>query len=193
MQKSLSKAGALAFAAGLAVLAGCGGQKVIQSPIAKGAPDWVNKGSGAFKGSGVGVFYGVGQANNIQIRALKQNAADDRARAEIAKIMNTYVAVLNKDYMASASTGQQGVSSDEQMVSQTLKTFAKFTLNGATIVDHWVDQSDGSIFSLCKLDMKAIQETLNNAKELDAKVRDYVKANAEKAFDELSGEEAKGH
>lgn len=193
MQKSLNKVGALMLAAGVAVLAGCGGNKVINSPIAKNAPEWVNKGSGAFKDGGAGVFYGVGQFNGTKIRALATTKADDRARGEIAKIMNTYVAVLGKDYMASASTGVQGQSSDEQMVSQTLKTFAKFTLNGAVIIDHWQDPTDGSIFSLCKLDMKAVQETLNNAKELDAKVRDYVKANAEKAFDELQGEEAKGH
>ena len=79
----------------------------------------------------------------------------------------------------------------EQHVSQTLKSFAKFTLHGAIIIDHWKDPSDGTYFSLCKLDMNAVKKTLEDAKELDAKVRDYVKANAEKAFDELAAEEAK--
>jgi hypothetical protein len=32
---------------------------------------------------------------------------------------------------------------------------------------------------------------MGDAKELDSKVRDYVKANAEKAFDDLAAEEAK--
>jgi hypothetical protein len=42
-----------------------------------------------------------------------------------------------------------------------------------------------------KLDMAAVQDGLSESKELDGKVRDYVKANAEKAFDELNAEEAK--
>ena len=192
MQKSLAKLSAALFVGALVGLVGCS-SSVKPGPIANNAPEWTQKGSGAFKDAGQSIFYGVGIAQGIRNRALSVTAADDRARAEIAKIMNTYVAVLNKDYMASASTGVNGQSSDEQMVSQTLKTFAKFTLNGAIIVDHWVDPTDGSIFSLCKLDMKAVQDTLNNAKELDSKVRDYVKANAEKAFDELQAEEGKSH
>ncbi len=95
--------------------------------------------------------------------------------------------------MASTTAGDMSKSDEEQHVSQTLKSFAKFTLHGATVVDHWKDPSDGTMFSLCKLDMKAIEETLKDSKELDSKVRDYVKANAEKAFDELQGEESKPH
>jgi hypothetical protein len=191
--KSLSRIAALSFAAGLSLLAACGGNKPVASPIANNAPEWVNKGSGAFKDGGQGVFYGVGIADGIHRRALAVTTSDDRARAEIAKIMNTYVAVLNKDYMASVSANDPKASSEEQMVSQTLKSFAKFTLHGAIIIDHWTDPKDGTIFALCKLDMKAVEQSLNESKELDAKVRDYVKANAEKAFDELNAEESKGH
>jgi len=180
---------ALAFAAALA-LGACASQKA--SPIANNAPDWVNKGSGAFKDSGgKQVFYGVGIAQGIRNRALAVTAADDRGRAEIAKIMNSYVTTLTKDYMASVTAGDMTKSSEEQMVSSTMKNFAKFTLHGALPVDHWKDPSDGTLFALIKLDMAAVQQSLNDSKELDSKVRDYVKANAEKAFDELAAEEAK--
>jgi hypothetical protein len=162
------------------------------SPIAQNAPEWVNKGSGAFKDeAGKPVFYGVGIMQGVRNRALAVTGADDRGRAEIAKIMNSYVTVLTKDYMASVTAGDMSKSSEEQMVSQTMKNFAKFTLHGAMPVDHWKDPSDGTMFSLVKLDMGAIQDSLNQSKDLDSKVRDYVKANAEKAFDELNAEEAK--
>lgn len=188
MQKTLTKIAALAFAAGLTVLSGC---HSTVSPIAKNAPEWVNKGSGAFKDAGQSVFYGVGSDNLAKIRQMRQTNADTRACAEIAKTLNRYVAALNKDYMSSASAGTPGQSSDEQMTSQTLKTYAQFTLNGASVIDHWVDTTDGSIFSLCKLDMKSVADSLSNAKELNSKVKDYIKADAEKAFDDLSSEEAK--
>ena len=82
-------------------------------------------------------------------------------------------------------------SSEEQLVTQTMKNFAKFTLHGATPIDHWKDPSDGTMFSLVKLDMSSVKKSLDESKELDSKMRDYVKANAEKAFDELAAEEAK--
>ena len=182
----------LALALGFGVLlgaVGCGGS--VKGPVAEKAPDWVNKGNGAFKDGGQGAFYGVGIAQGIRNRALSVTAADDRARAEIAKTMNSFITVLQKDYMASTTAGAMDKSSEEQLVTQTLKNFAKFTLHGAVIIDHWKDPSDGTMFSLCKLDMAAVKKTLEDSKELDSKVRDYVKANAEKAFDELSAEEAK--
>jgi hypothetical protein len=169
----------LAAAAAL-TLAACS-HNASSSPIASNAPEWVNKGSGAFKDKDGG----------IRNRALAVTAADDRGRAEITKILNSYVTVLSKDYMASVTAGDMTKSSEEQMVSQTMKNFAQFTLHGATPVDHWKDPSDGTTFALIKLDMGAVQQSLNESKELDGKLRDYVKANADKAFDELSAEEAK--
>ena len=176
--------------AALAAAFGCAHHRA--SPIATNAPEWVNKGSGAMKDAqGSAVFYGVGIAQGIRNRALQVTAADDRGRAEIAKIMNSYVVVLTKDYMASVTAGDMSKSSEEQMVSQTMKNFAKFTLHGSMAVDHWKDPSDGTLFALVKLDMASVQKSLDESKELDSKVRDYVKANAEKAFDELAAEEAK--
>ena len=191
MYRNAAKLGSVVFAAALTVVMGCAGSQKA-SPIASNAPEWVNKGSGAFKdAAGGAVFYGVGIAQGIRNRALAVTASDDRGRAEIAKIMNSYVVVLTKDYMASITAGDMSKSSEEQMVSQTMKNFAKFTLHGAMPVDHWKDPTDGTLFALVKLDMAAVKKSLDESKELDAKVRDYVKANAEKAFDELAAEEAK--
>lgn len=97
------------------------------------------KGSGAFDDAETGkVFYGVGIASGINNKALARSAADDRARAEIAKTLEIYVAVLAKDYMASTTAGDMSVSTEEQHVEQALKTFSKTTLHGAIIVDRWM-------------------------------------------------------
>jgi hypothetical protein len=58
-------------------------------------------------------------------------------------------------------------------------------------VDNWKDPADGTVYSLAVLDMGAIADILSNKGELDAKLRDYVRANAAKAFDDLESEEAK--
>jgi len=190
MHKNFSKLAAAFGCAALLAAAGCGGRKV-SGPIAEKAPEWVNKGNGAFKDGGAGVFYGVGIAQGIRNRALSLTAADDRARAEIAKIMENYTSRLGKSYASSVTAGDMSKSSEEQAVTDTLKSFTKTTLHGVVIVDHWKDPSDGTMFALAKLDMAAVAKMMGDAKELDSKVRDYVKANAEKAFDDLSAEEAK--
>jgi len=193
---NLSKRSVLAvLLAASAFAAGCGGEKraapVSNGPIAAQAPEWVNKGSGAFAADKVQAFYGVGMVSGVQNRALSVQAADERARAAIAQTLDNYVAVLTKDYMASTTAGAMDKSSEEQHITVTLKGFTKFSLQGAVILDHWRDPSDGTMFSLAKLDMSAVKQTLADAKELDAQVRDFVRGNAEKAFDDLSAAEAK--
>ncbi|HOW89113.1 MAG TPA: hypothetical protein PL037_02435 [Elusimicrobiales bacterium] len=187
----------LLFCAGAGLLlAGCGGKKNIQPPpaaapsaaIAPAGPAWVNQGSGAFND---GNFYGVGLASGIKNRALAIDTADSRARAKIAEVFDTYIAKLSKDYMASTTAGDMKSSSEEQNVTTSLKSVTQRNLSGVTIVDHWLDPTDGSMFALAKMDVAAVKASLDKAQELDAKVRDFVRANADKAFQDLAAEEAK--
>ncbi|HUU39377.1 MAG TPA: LPP20 family lipoprotein [Desulfatiglandales bacterium] len=160
---------------------GCAGKK----PGVPAGPPWVYKGSGAFDVDKGKLFYGVGVASGIKNKALLISTADNRARAEIAKILETYVAVLAKDYMASTTAGDMSASAEEQHVEQALKTFTKTTLHGARIIDHWQDPADGSYYALCEMDLFAFKNALEEHKELDAKVRDYVRQNAEKLHGQL--------
>ena len=158
---------------------------------AASGPQWVMKGSGAFDVEKGKVFYGVGAASGIKNKALLRQTADNRARAEIAKTMEIYVASLSKDYMASTTAGDMETSSEEQHVETALKSFTKATLHGATIVDRWMDPADGTMYALCELDMFSFKEALDKYKELDKKVRDYVRENAEKMHGELEEMEDK--
>jgi hypothetical protein len=131
------------------------------------------------------VFYGVGAASGIKNAAMLRTTADNRARAEVAKVLESYVAVLSKDYMASTTAGDMSASSEEQHVEQALRSFSQTTLHGAEIVDHWKDPEDGSLYALCKLDLLAFKGALDDFEELDEKVRDYVRSNADKMHEEL--------
>jgi hypothetical protein len=176
----------------VAALIGCSEKKPDMSNqfLHASGPDWVNKGSGAFGGDRGKIFYGVGIASGIHNAPMRRSTADSRARAEIAKTLETYVAVLNKDYMASTTAGDMKVSSEEQHVQQALKTYSQMELSGAIIVDHWLD-SDGTEYSLAQLDMATFKDNLEKMKELNTQVREAVRANADKAFDDLSAEEEK--
>jgi hypothetical protein len=170
---------------GLALMVGCASKPKTSADSAAAGPEWVMKGSGAFDVEKGKVFYGVGVASGIKNKALLRQTADNRARAEIAKTLETYVASLTKDYMASTTAGDMSKSSEEQHVETALKTFTQTTLRGTTIVDRWVDPADGSMYALCELDLVSYTEALDDYQELDSKIRDYVRNNAEKLHDEL--------
>ena len=177
------------------MLIGCGGgRKEGDAPKNfKGVdyPEWVMKGSGAFGGEEGRVFYGVGSVSGIKNHALARSTADNRARAEIAKIFEVYSASLMKDYMASTTAGDMTASSEEQHVEQAIKTFSATTLSGVQVVDHWYHPVDGTVFSLARLDLQAFTDNLGKMKELNAKVRDYVRENAERVHMDLEKEEEK--
>jgi len=170
---------------GILLVAGCATSPKPSADPASMGPAWVMKGGGAFDVEKGKVFYGVGIASGIKNKALLRQTADNRARAEIAKTMETYVATLAKDYMASTTAGDMSKSSEEQHVETALKTFSKTTLHGATIVDRWMDPSDGSMYSLCELDLFSFKDALDKYKELDKQVQDYVRENAEKLHGEM--------
>jgi len=183
--------GMMALAAATALTA-CGGHSEVKNnagPTFAGGPDWVTKGTGAFGGEKGRVFYGVGLANGKN-PSLRRSTSDLRARTEIAKTLDTYVSSLNKAYQASTTAGDPNTSSDESHVSEAIKGFTQMQLSGAQIVDHWI-AADGTEFALAQLDLQGMKDNMDKMKELNAKVRDQVRANADKAFDELSSEEAK--
>jgi hypothetical protein len=173
----------------------CGGSKTSEGRLEPGGPvveypDWVNKGSGAFGGESQ-VFYGVGSASGIRNHSLLRNTADNRARAEIGRIFNTYSASLMKDYQSSTTAGDFSASSEQQLVEQAIKTFSAQELNGVQIVDHWIHPVSGEMFSLARLDLEGFMDKLTKAKELSAKVKEEVKRAAAKSFADLEAEEAK--
>jgi hypothetical protein len=167
----------------------CGGGEKPVAAAKSDQPEWVMKGSGAFGGEGSRVFYGVGLASNIKNIALLQNTSDNRARAEITKIFETYSASLMKDYMASTSDGDK--SSEEQNVEQAIKTFSAATLSGVQVVDRWKDKETGALYSLARLDLAAFQDSLGKMNALNQKAKEYIKQNAERVHADLEKEEAK--
>lgn len=174
-------------------LTGCFKKKPIG--MSTTAPDWIFKGSGAFDDAGDKVFYGVGAVTGIHNKPLAVTTADNRARAEITKIFETYSASLMKDYAASTTGGgavtEVSATTEEQHIEQAIKTFSAATLSGIMIIDHWENPSDGTYYSLARLDIKKFKNSLEEIKELNAAVRDYVRKNAERAFDDLAEEESK--
>ncbi|MGF1509639.1 MAG: LPP20 family lipoprotein [Myxococcota bacterium] len=180
-------------------LAGCGaqnqmnetteGQLTPHGPVVE-YPKWVNQGSGAFSDD-QRVFYGVGSATGIRNDSLARSTADNRARAEISKLFEIYSASLMKDYAGSTTAGDFTASAEEQDVQQAIKTFSANTLNGVEVVDHWIHPTDGTIYSLARLDVEGFLGQIERARELSARVRAQIREQAERTFEDLEQEENK--
>jgi len=171
------------------ILVGCSGPDGRDHPVTgtndDGSPKWAHRGSGAYDTENGKAFFGVGIVQGIQNEALARQTADNRARGEVAKMFDLYVAALMKDYQRSTTAGDFKASAEEQDVVSAQKTITEATLRGVEVRDHWYNPRTGSIYALAVLDLNGIMKSLQKAKQLNAQVRDFVRANAKKAFNDL--------
>lgn len=153
-----------------------------------GSPKWANRGSGVYECGESKCFYGVGLLKGIQNPSLARQTVDNRARGEIAKMFDLYIAAMMKDYQRSTTAGNFEASAEEQDVVSAQKTITEVTLRGVEVKDHWTDPETGTAYALAILDLNGIMKSLEEAKQLNARVRDYVRANARRAFNDLDRE-----
>lgn len=144
------------------------------------APEWTAKGAGAFKPNEK-VFYGVGRADSsIRNESLRVETADNRARADLQRVFDTYSASLMKDY----------AGSDGELVERALKTFSAGHVSGGQVMDRYKD-SKGTTYSLVKLDLESFKKAMELARELNGQAKDYIRKRADALFSELGKEETK--
>lgn len=96
-----------------------------------------------------------------------------------------------RDYAASTTAGDFSRNSEEQNVERAIKTFSAVTLNGVKPIDRYKDGKTGTYYVLTKLSLEDMKNNLDQAKELNSQVRDYVRKNADRLFERLEKEEEK--
>ncbi|HET7765705.1 MAG TPA: LPP20 family lipoprotein [Burkholderiales bacterium] len=178
----------LAAAALALALAACGGGKtVVESDLGiKGAPDWVNKGTQAVNDKDGRLFHGVGSSPSLGDEALQRSTADDRARAEVARMLSTYIDAVSNDYSAAAGTGAN--ANADQSVSRQIKAVTKQNLAGSKIIGRWKDSRTNMVYAIAELDFKSVKTTLEGANGMNEDLKRYIGRNGENIFDKVSGE-----
>ena len=155
-------------------------------------PEWVNKGSGAFKdGSGEKVFYGVGVADGIRSASLRRSAADDRALAALAVQIETDVKRMTKDFQEStleSTITDVKDSTEKETVEIGFKAVVNETLSGTKIIDHWEHPAKNILYSLARIELKVMEKKIDSHKELSDESRDIIKKKAQKLFEEMAKE-----
>jgi len=158
------------------------------------APKWVLVGGGAFTDEKGKAFYGVGSATGIKNFSLQRQVADDRARADLAKVFEFYVETLTKDYQAHTTAGSFATTSEEQNAEAAVKVVVSSTLRGVTIIDHFEIPERRELISLARLDYDAFKRNVADAeefKQLPPKVRQDIKDRADALHKEMEAEAKK--
>lgn len=182
-----------------ASLAGCAGKPVLiepvpvpmqfaqtQSagkPVIKGAPDWVNRGSSAVGKQDARLIQGVGYAEPMGDLAEQKAVADDRARAEVAKILDSYLEELGKSYKPEG-TPQVAVTGQDAALQQIRNT-SKLDLSAARIIGSWRDPKSNTIWSVAELDIRNVKAAITGMTDLNGDVKHYIEVSAENIFDRL--------
>jgi hypothetical protein len=131
----------------------------------------------------------VGSSPAMGDDSLQRSTADDRARAEVARVFSSYMDVVSDDYSASTGTGAD--ASAEQAVTRQIKAVTKLNLSGSKIIGRWKDDRTNMVYSISELDLKQIKSTVQGAKDMNSDLRRYIDRNAENIFDKVSAKESK--
>lgn len=182
MRRTMTRVATALFGVAALLVAGCGGDQVKEGK----RPAWVDQGGAVIKD---GALYGVGAAGNITSISLRRSTADAQARAELAKIFKTNVKNLVKNYEASTSDGDREAA--EMHREEATKAFTEMDLIGVQIVDRYFDPAENVQYSLARLDAEGFEKQLDQMKNLSARAKEIIRANARRAFDELDAESAR--
>ncbi|MBI2059365.1 MAG: caspase family protein [Nitrospirae bacterium] len=114
-----------------------------------GKPSWVERGSGAFVVAGQKIFYGVGVVEGIKNANMAQKTAENRARAELAKVSESYSAYLMRRWDQVLS--EYGQFSLRRGLEEAIQTAFTQAIADAKIVDRWqANEDDGSVWGTIK-------------------------------------------
>ena len=174
----LARVGLVLVAAGM--LAACSSTQLKGDLGIKGAPDWVNEGTQVVNDKGGRLIHGVGMAPAMNDLSLQTSTADDRARAEVARVLNSFMHVMTQDF-SSASAG----SEDQQTISRQIQNITDQNLSGVQIIRHWKNEKDGSVWSIAELDLKQVKDMVANSKDMNSGFRDFFGAHADNVFDSM--------
>ncbi|MEE2733104.1 MAG: hypothetical protein VYA55_19955 [Pseudomonadota bacterium] len=167
----------------VSILAACSSSPTIESDLGiSGAPDWVNEGTQAVDNDDGRFVFGVAFAPPLNDESLQTSTADTRARAEVARMVSTYIDHTLDDY--AASTGDTATSS----IQQTLSSSTQTVLNGAKIKGRWKDKNTGNIYSFAEMDMKALDDAISTAGKLSQNFKQYYQQKANANFDRFMKE-----
>lgn len=168
-------------------LAACSSSTKVESDLGmEDAPDWVNEGSQALNTDDGRLIHGIGSAPKMSDFSLQRSTADDRARAEVARVLSSYMNVVSQDYLATAGTGDDSI--DEQVITRQVENVSRLNVAGAVIIGRWRDPKNGTVWSIAELDLDKVKNVVASAESMNADFQQYFDKHGETLFDRFNKE-----
>lgn len=167
------------------LLVGCAGKSVVDvSHQGEGPPGWVNQGSSILKAKNDRVFLGVASAPMLGDFSLQTVTADQSARAEVSRILSSYMEIVSRHFIASGEAEEAGFT--EQSVVQHMDQVEQMDLIGVRIVGHWQDRKSNRIYSIAEMDMQQARTRLEEMEKMNPGLKQYMGEEGEDIFDRLA-------
>lgn len=142
------------------------------TPLVVDEPPWYLMSSGVYDTSRGRAFYGIGKAEGSRNATLLRAAAVNRARKELTKVLDGYVAELfQATQTMPALTAEEG----EQMIGGLVRNAMKL----AMISDQWKDPEKGRLYALCRLDLDRFKQVLATQTAIAPDLRNAMAEEAE--------------
>ncbi len=160
------------------LLAACGGPTKVESDLGlDDAPDWVNEGSQALSDDDGRLIHGVGMATDIGDLSLQKTTADNRARAEVAAVLATFMDNVATDF--SYHNGSQNMLD----IKRVIKSNTRVLLTDVRIIARWRDPETKTLYSLAELDFEQVKKRGNKITTFPSDFRRFIDSNSNKLFD----------
>lgn len=141
-------------------------QTLIESNLhIAGAPDWVNIGSQTVENDNGRLLHGVGMAKVIEDESLQKSVADNRALAEVARILSTKLETVQHD-LVTANDGELN-----SQIKREINAQSQVALSGAKIMGRWKDPKTGTIYAFAELDLSDLDAAVERATALSTSVK----------------------
>ncbi len=158
-----------------------------QAKDASGIPLWVNEGSNILTSKQGRRFHGVGSAPPLGDFSLQTATADNRARAEIARILASYIEIVSRDFIASGDAAAAGFT--EQTVARQMEHLSSIDLTGIEVVGHWQDKGSNVIYAIAEVNMQQVRNVITKTSGLNAGLRDFIQREGDSIFDRIAKSE----
>jgi hypothetical protein len=179
MGKCLKKTIVLILGILICLQAGCMGPVVIVS-----SPSWHQFKSGCYDTEEGRLFYGIGRAGGVQNPTLLRAAADNRARNELAGVLEQYIQELARSVPGDLDPNWALLAYGERR--QILGIVVRKAMQRAVVCDHWNEPREAGMLSLCRLSLADVKMVLSNSGTLDESMRSAMVSGAERVHARLA-------
>ncbi len=164
-----------------ATLTGCTslGGPVVGTGASLPYPSWVKEGTHLSRDAQDKALFGLGEVRGIRNVALARSTADNRARAELARLLDAFVVQWLK------GCPQPAESNAAQNQDVLLKLITASNLSGVQIVEHYFHPKDGAVFSLARLELSHMVQHLQLTPEVTSAVKTCLANSSEVAYGRL--------